>query len=321
MSRLFSRFISKLYFKQWQIGLCRGDIKEIIRSKEFNPEIHWLPLSTMEYFHADPFLLKTNDGKLNIFFEDFIFEDYYGKIAVTTIDEDFNQIDTKILLDTKFHLSYPFVYTENDRIFMFPEAAHGGKLSCYEYDPVNKSVVFLQDIIDIPILDPTIIKYNNKYWMFGTLIGKDADNKLYIYYSDNLLGPYIPHIKNPVKNSFIASRPAGHFIEVDNVIYRPSQNSEFEYGESITINKVIKLDESDFVEEPYMLVCTNQRNQITQNNDKILTIHTLNVVDDIIVVDGIRWTFSPRIQWKVFLKNRAAAKQYKNQAKINQLFK
>jgi hypothetical protein len=301
MNGFISKFIDKLFVKQWQIGLCHGDIAEIIRSKVFNPDIKWLPLNTLDYFHADPFLLKTNDGSLHILFEDFAFDDYYGKIALMTFDENFKQDNKVILLDTKSHLSYPFIFTENNKIFVFPEAGYSGRLSCYEYEQANQTLTFLKVIMDLPVLDPTIIKHNNKYWMFGTLIGKDSDSKLNIYFSDYLLGPYTPHPGNPVKNSMNGSRPAGSFIVVDNAIYRPSQNSKNQYGESITINKVIRLDEICFVEEPYLDIQINQNNK---NNGEILTIHTLNVIDDIIVVDGTRWTFSPRIQLKNFLKNR-----------------
>jgi hypothetical protein len=301
MNGFLSKFIDKLFVKQWQIGLCRGDISEIIRSKVFNPEIKWLPLNTLAYFQADPFLLKSDDGNLNILYEDFAFNDYYGKIALITVDKNFKPVNNTILLDTKSHLSYPYIFTENNRIFVFPEAGYSGKLTCYEYDAVNKSLLFYKDVMDIPVLDPTIIKHNGKYWMFGTLLGKDSDKKLNIYFSDNLHGPYISHPDNPVKNSLNGSRPAGSFIVVDDIIYRPSQNSENQYGESITINKVTKLDEYGFTEEPYMDLQINQNNK---NNNEILTIHTINAIDEFIVVDGTIWTFSPRIQLKNFLKNR-----------------
>jgi hypothetical protein len=38
------------------------------------------------------------------------------------------------------------------------------------------------------------------------------------------------------------------------------------------------------------------------------TIHTINAMDDIIVVDGIQWTFSPVDSWKSFIRNRRKAK-------------
>jgi hypothetical protein len=135
----------------------------------------------------------------------------------------------------------------------------------------------------------TIFKYNNKYWLFGTLNGKDADNKLYIYISDTLLGPYFSHSKNPVKTGLNGTRPAGNIIEVDGALYRPSQNCMYTYGESITINKVNLLDETAYEEEFYMVLSINKKNK---NNKGMHGLHTINIAGDVMVVDGTRWRFS-----------------------------
>jgi hypothetical protein len=313
MNKFVSKYIDKLYFKQWSIGLCRGNIKDIIRSKAFDQDICWLPLKSFNHFQADPFILRANDGNINILYEDFPFDDYYGKISLMIVDNNFKVKNDKILLDTKNHLSYPFIFVENNCFYVFPEAAHSGKLTCYEYDPAKQSLNFLQVILNLPLLDPTILKYNEKYWLFGTLSGEDSHNKLYIYYSDSLLGPYFPHYGNPVKNSLIGSRAAGNFIEVDGVYYRPSQNCENQYGESIIINKVIILNEFQYVEEPYMCISIDRKKHF---NKMIFTIHTINVIDDIIAVDGSKWTFSPAAQWGVFLRNRKRDKQSKDGEKV-----
>lgn len=301
MNGIISKLIDKLYFKQWAIGLCHGDIKEIIKSKTFDQHINWLPLNKFEHFQADPFLLNSNDGTINILLEDFPFNDYYGKISLMKLDKNLNILHQKVLLDTKSHLSYPFIYSEDNKTYIFPEAAHSGKLSCYVYNQAQESVSFLKDILDLPLLDSTIIKHDEKYWLFGTLYGEDSHNKLYIYYSDNLLGPYTPHPENPVKNSLNGSRPAGNIIKVDDIIYRPSQNCENQYGESMTINKIIRLNELQFVEEPHMVIRIDRKKN---NNKNIHTIHTINIMNDLIAVDGSKWTFSPATQWKVYLKTK-----------------
>lgn len=308
MNAFFSKINNKLYLKHWVIGICRGNIEDVIRSKTFDKDIKWLKLNSIDHYNADPFLLKTEDGSLNLFFEDFAVDDFYGKISVSKLDNAFNELSQKILLDTKSHLSYPFIFKENNKIWVFPEASHSGRLSCYEYDPFNQSLNFEKEILNLPLLDSTILKYNNKYWLFGTLAGDDSNKKLYIYFSNNLLGPYSPHPANPVKNSAKSSRPAGNFIEVDGSLYRPSQNCENIYGESITINKITVLNEFSFAEEQHMIISMKERKHL---KEKIFTIHTLNVLDDIITVDGIKWTFSLKYQWKYFLRNRRYAQQLK----------
>lgn len=291
-----SKYIDKLYFKQWTIGFSRANLKDVIRTKTFNPDISWVPVKSFNHFYADPFVYKTRDGNFDIICEDYNFNDRYGKIASLTFDQTFKQINHKIILDTKSHLSYPFIFLENNKIYVFPEAGRSGHLSCYEYVPSTKSLIFLQVIIDLPVVDATILNHDNKYWLFGTLRGADSSNKLYLFFSDNLFGPYTPHNNNPVKNALNGARPAGNFIEVDGIIYRPSQNSENRYGESITIHKITVLNEIDFIEEPYMTISMNKENFCKYG------IHTINAADDIIVVDGQIWTFSPLEQLKYFVK-------------------
>lgn len=312
MNRLLSKYIEKLFFKRWIIGIFRGDIKDLIRSKTFNPDIKWLPIRSSDTFYADPFIVNTENGHIKILLEDFSFEKFYGKIALTTLNTDLKQIDHKILLDTQQHISYPFIFTENNRTYVMPEAGRSGKLSCYEYDPLKESLKFVQNIIDQPLYDSSILKHGNKYWIFGTLsevdIVKDiiTDYKLCVFSSDKLLGPYVPHIGNPVKSGLNGARQAGNFIEVDGVLYRPTQNCENQYGESITINKITELNEFNVVEEPYMTIRIDRRNR---HNYGMHTIHTINAKDDIIIVDGERWTFSPFIQMRTYFRNMRRQKQ------------
>ena len=308
MNKFLSKYIEKLYFKKWIIGIFQADIKDIISNKSFDPDIKWLPIKSIDTYYADPFLISSKDGNFKILLEDFSFEKNYGKISLMTLDARFKQVNLKLLLDTKSHLSYPFFYTENNRTYIFPEAGQSGKLSCYEYDPENETIHFVMDILNLPLRDSTIIKKDGKYWIFGTTSENDKDYKLYVFFSDNLLGPYVSHSGNPIKSGLDGNRPAGNFIVVDGIIYRPTQNCQTVYGESMTINKVIELNEHNVTEELYMTIKINKNNRF---NFGMHTIHTINVMNDIIVVDGIKWTFSPIIQLQYFLKNRIKARQLK----------
>lgn len=308
MERILSKYIEKLYFKKWIIGIFHADIKDIISNKSFDPDIKWLPIKSIDTYYADPFLISSKEGNFKILLEDFSFDKNYGKISLMTLDARFKQVNLKLLLDTKSHLSYPFAYTENNRTYIFPEAGQSGKLSCYEYDPENETIHFVMDILDLPLRDSTIIKQDGKYWIFGTLSENGTDYKLYVFFSDNLFGPYVSHPGNPIKSGLDGNRPAGNFIVIDGIIYRPTQNCQTVYGESMTINKVIELNEHNVAEELYMTIKINKNNRF---NFGMHTIHTINVMNDIIVVDGIKWTFSPIIQLQYFLKNRIKARQLK----------
>lgn len=313
MKRFFIKYIDKLFFKQWVIGICKDNIDDIIRNKNFDSEINWLIPKSFEKFYADPFLLNSNDGNIKILFEEFKFEEEYGKIALLTLNKKLNKINEKILLDTKSHLSYPFIFAENNKYYIFPEAAKSGKLSCYEYDPQNEKLSFLKNILDMPLLDSTILKHEGKYWILGSLGNNTSTYNLYAFFSDSLLGSYTPHSGNPIKSGLDGVRSAGNYINASGTIYRPTQNCKNKYGESITLNKINKLTEIDVLEEPYMFIQINRKKR---NNRNIHSIHTINVINDLIVVDGEHWTFAPFRQlkkWKLTLIDKIKKEESKKE--------
>src|ERR1039457_3185379 len=183
MKTKYSKYISKLFFKQWIIGICQENIQEILRTKTFDPKIHWIDATSSEKFYADPFPISYKNGKLKILYEEYSYEKDYGTISLMTIDKDFRPIDNKILLDTNSHLSYPFYHSENIKTHVFPESADNDKLSCYEFSHEHESLVFMKDILDIPLYDSTILKYDNKYWIFGVTGRNSTSYKLAIFYS------------------------------------------------------------------------------------------------------------------------------------------
>lgn len=284
---ILKKYYDKLYLKQWGLGFLKGNIADIIRQKQTDLTFDWMPLEHQGISHADPFIFRTDDGNLNVLFESVSSYTLDGKISLMVCNSDLDPVLQKVVLDTNDHLSYPFVYRENGSIYIFPENAFSGGLYCYEFDQAKRSFINRKKILDIPVIDPTILKRDNKYWLFCTLLGDNLHSDLHIFYSDSLFGPYIPHQGNPVRQDMNGSRPAGNFITVDGEVYRPAQNCRNYYGESITINKLTTLSTTEFSEEEYMIIRANPGDEFNYG------IHTLNVVDDVIIVDGQKSYFQP----------------------------
>ncbi len=301
MKKKLLKYVKKLFFKQWIIGICEDNIDTILKNKNFNADIKWLKTKSLEKFYADPFFVNSKENNIKILFEECKFDEEYGKISLLTLDNNFKKINSKTLLDTQKHLSYPFVFFENDKTFIFPESAQNGKLSCYEYDEINEKINFIQDILHIPLLDATILKHNTKYWIFGTLGSNNSKYVLNIYYSDHLFGPYNAHEGNPVKTGLDGIRPAGNFIQSNGNIFRPTQNCKNKYGESITMNRLIVLNEKEYFEELYMKIEIKNANKC---NKGIHSIHTFNIKNELIVIDGKRWVFSPLRQLKKYQRDK-----------------
>lgn len=295
---LLSKLFDKLYLKQWSIGVADISIEDVIRNKKIDGNFTWIPVNNNYQFLADPFILKTSSEEYQILFEELDYNKQYGNISQFSMNNRNEVISKKLLLDNKSHLSYPFIFSENGNTYLFPESSEAEKLVCYKYDYFNKSINFVKDIIALPLLDSTIFKYKDKYWLFATMRGKDSNNKLYLFFADHLFGPYNPHPLNPIKNNIDGSRPAGNFIEVDGNIYRPAQGSGKYYGASIIINKIIELSEDRFKEEYYFKITPSQKEYYN------FGIHTINYMDQKIVIDGLVRRFLPFTQIRRFLSNR-----------------
>ena len=287
---------------QWSIGFCNADIRQVIKEKKSQLSFKWLPLANSSCSIADPFIFKDVDGKLNLLYEDFSMTNptNYGKIVLSVIDKDFSITSTKKVLDIKSHSSYPFIFTENGSTYIIPETSSVKKVSIFEYNFNTQSLTNEKVLLNnLPLLDSTIFKYNSKYWLFATLAENGFDHShLHIYYSDSLSGNYQPHKNNPVKINLDGSRPAGNIIVIDNEIYRPAQNCSIHYGESISINRVTQLSENEFEEEFYFKLFPDKSSTFNAG------VHTLNVVDDVIVIDGIKMLFKPWLKWKLFLQKK-----------------
>jgi hypothetical protein len=96
-------------------------------------------------------------------------------------------------------------------------------------------------------------------------------------------------------------------VEVDGQLYRPAQNSRYAYGESISIFRIKTLSLTEYVEERHMVLALDKKNP---RNRGMHGIHTINHLDDVIVVDGTVWRFSPALKWKQVrqkLKNRKSS--------------
>jgi hypothetical protein len=293
----FDKIADKMFRKQWTIGLAKVDVIDIIKNKKYNPDYKWLAINAPNRFFADPFIFKTPEGSINVIYEDFSVEDQYGKISLTAVDSNFRPVFSKQVLDTRSHLSYPNVFVHNYKTYIIPESSKSGHVTCYEYDFITNSLINGKNIIqNLPLLDSTILVHNDKYWLFATKRGENSNSKLYIYYANEMQGPYIPHAANPVKNSLNGSRPAGNFIVMDGEIYRPSQNCAEYYGKSVTINRVTRLTEKEFAEEPVLEISPPQKGGFNYG------IHTINIVDDVIVIDALKRIFMPFEQIKIFFK-------------------
>lgn len=282
------KLFSKLYFKQWTIGIAEENIKDIIRTKKEDLNFIWLKTGDKMLSYADPFItLDTRTGDAVILTEEFTTGKFNGRIAAITYSKQNGFSLPQTVLNNGSHLSYPLIYNDNGKQYIIAENAYNTGVVAHEYNPETKQVLNKIKITSLPLVDATVLKKDGKYWLFATMLGKGVFNELHIFFADELLGPYHAHQLNPVKRDFNGARPAGNFIEVDGAIYRPAQNCADFYGKSITIQKISKLNTTEFEEEEYMHFKADNYGEFNMG------IHTVNSAGNYLVVDAQKGHFQP----------------------------
>ena len=272
------------YFDEWSIGLVSCNIKDF---KENKSPIIWFKNFSKTTYNADPFGFQI-DNKKYIIFEEYSQIFKRGRIAVAEISNN-KLINKKIVLDDKKHLSYPFIFMENNDIFVVCEAYKSKKLNLYK---VNKTDLSLQKVREIfsnqEAIDPTIIKLDEKYWLFYSMKEK-ADEVLYLAYANSLNENFIQHPQNPIKSCKASSRSGGTPFIFNNEIYRPAQNCQKFYGEKIVVNKINILNEKEFSEDfSYEISVPKNFNN---SQDNFIGIHTISSFGNETLIDGLRKKF------------------------------
>ena len=294
--------LGKRYYHTWNIGFVERSINDILLSDDNEVKVNWVKHSYKDRFFADPFILSADDKIIKVLVEDFPYYDKRGMISLLTIDrKTYELIDKKVVLKQPFHMSYPFIMKKNGEVWVAPEASMSGKLYRYFINPSTGMLDNQTILLDEPVLDSTIIEYNGKYWLFCTKKGIASNKDLFIYYSGKPEGPWSSHKRNPVVSDAAMARPAGNMVIIDNVIYRVVQKCDLSYGEAINVTRIEKLSEEEF-SEVFIKEIRAQKDKYSNG------FHTINGMENICVVDGIKKDFAPfrRIYFEIcnYLKNR-----------------
>lgn len=261
-----------LYKPHWEIGY----IEEVtFKNQLIEPKnIQYVKNPTTEDFYlADPFPIQ-HQGSTWVFAERYSRSKKKGEIV--TLDEKGR---VQSIIQENWHLSYPFVWKENDQFLMIPESAQSGNI--WKYVSLEFPTSWKKKEVFLPVegFDPTLWKDKNGFWLFINQRAHPACSpfdELHLYFSKSLDQPnWQPHGLNPIVSDVRRSRPAGKLFLEKGKLYRPAQDSEKRYGHRIRLMEVKKLSLAEYEEQE---VCKIEPNEWSG----ILGIHTLNKI-------GNRW--------------------------------
>ena len=276
----------------WIVGIVRQPLLKFIK-KPIKKDIIWLYPENSFQFIADPFGIWKNN-KLYLFFEFFDYREKKGRIDCTIFDKNLKKISTQNVMNEKTHLSYPFIIEDKNKIYMIPESSMSGKTYIYESIEFPSKWKKLKEVIPkTPMIDTSIIKYKNKWWLFYALPGENdrALREMNVAYSDTLLGEWKAHHKNPVSNSIELSRPGGKPFILDNLIHLPVQDSRKTYGGQVNIIKILELTPKNFKAIKIKSITPNFHNEFSDG------LHTVSGCKNLTIIDCKRQDFSSSRKW------------------------
>jgi len=236
--------VAQLFMAEsWQVAKFEGAIEHIVSQPIPKPDS--ITKSCSETYCADPFLWPNEAEKLMLF-EYFSYKENVGKIAMSDYDgKRFKVLDFGL----KSHMSYPYCFEFENQVYCLPEQASSNKVSLYKINE-NGQVNKLKDLIhDFEARDPSLIYFQQKWWLFCTKANYFENAALFIFSANSLFDDFLPHQNNPVKVDVQNARPAGALFLKNNELYRPAQNSAKHYGNEVNINKIVTLSTIAFQEE------------------------------------------------------------------------
>lgn len=202
---------------------------------------------------ADPFLVTDDTGQRYVFFEDQPHATMTGSIACATIGPEGLLGPPRTVLERDYHLSYPFVFREDDEWFLLPESSANRTVELFRATrfPTDWELerVLLEDAY---VVDATPVRHDGLTWIFAsveTSTGYPTD-AVSLFWAESLTAEWHPHPLNPVVTDVRSSRPGGRVIASDGRLVRPAQDGSRGYGCGLAFQEITRLTTREYEERP-----------------------------------------------------------------------
>jgi len=179
-----------------------------------------------DWFYADPILFE-HQGRQVVFMEAFPYATGKGVIAVSRLEPGGSITPPETVLERPYHLSYPFVFSWQGRIFMIPETSGNRTIELYRCERFPDRWTLDTVLLDgVTAADATILEHAGRLWMFVNLASRGLwlDTELHLFHAKDARGPWRPHPLNPVVSDVRRVRPAGPIWEEEGRLIRPAQD-------------------------------------------------------------------------------------------------
>lgn len=282
------RIIDRITRDRWEIGFVEGGMAAVMGDCPL--QIRWLKHAYRDRWFADPFVLEVTDNEIQLLVEEFCYESGKGRIAKLTVDKKTYELKSiSVMLELPTHISFPAIWRENERVFIYPESWKSGRLSLYEIKDGRCDPTKGEMLCEESMADAIITERFGKRQLFSV---KEND-KLRIYNYNSQKQCFVLSYVKPF--SKYTARNAGDFFEYDGEVYRPAQVCENRYGEAVEIQRVIWDKNDNFCFIPYKTLYSN-------HVSLDVGMHTLNSYKGIVVIDVRGWNHALTVKSLIAMK-------------------
>jgi hypothetical protein len=266
---------------QWNVGVVDAPIHRFL-DDGFEGPVHWFPRADRGRFVADPFGLPEGAAR-EFLVESFDYRTNRGVIAAA--QRNGAAVRHQSVLEVESHASYPFLVRHRGDVYCVPQLEDVPGIAIFRavrypthWEPAG---VLIDDVV---ARDATPFEHDGRWWL-AFADGAAPLTNLHVWWADDLLGEWRPHVRNPVKVDARSSRPAGTPFVHDGTLYRPAQDCSRDYGGGVAICRVDVLTPTEFRETIVRVVRTLP-------GPYGRGTHTLSSIGNATLVDGKRLVFT-----------------------------
>jgi hypothetical protein len=240
---------------------------------------------------ADPFMLR-REGRWFMFFEVWDWHAVKGAIALAVSDDGLKWGYEQVVLAEAFHLSFPYIFEWAGEAYLVPESARAGALWLYRASRFPWHWERVAELLTgEDIVDATPFRAGDRWWLLG---GAGENDKLRLFFADDLLGPWREHPASPVVDGDpVRARPAGRVLADSGRLIRFAQRCDDAYGLDVRAHEIIELTPTHYAERELGVVLAGGAYGWNARGMHHVDLHKLGSGSWLACVDGWRAAGTP----------------------------
>ncbi len=251
---------------------------------------------------ADPFLFSLNDN-LYLFAEIWSYKMGRGYIGCCKWKGNGFE-EWKEVIKESWHLSYPYVFSWGEKIYMLPEQYQSGEIAIYECEKFPYHWKRLKSLVsDGQYVDSTILFKEKEAWLFSLRLNSKDHSEGQLVRSKLKSTLEIDSFETIVEQGGMYHRPGGKFLYRNGTTIRVAQNCKSGYGSGLIMYKVIQCDDDRYDEIKIDESFPEDYQVKGYNENYFIGVHTYNTCGNLEVIDLRRMVFAPsEFLWRVIRK-------------------